>query len=107
MMCIQENKGQLNTPAEHDINAPPAWVAGYSGEKVVICIVDDGVDHPHPELTDYYVSIFFEIFRNVALFLEQSPKTSKFSGDFRVTDLISVALFSHCLALFAKRNEGK
>ncbi|CAF2545866.1 unnamed protein product [Rotaria sp. Silwood2] len=49
-----ENKGQLGTPADHDINVTPAWLAGYSGKDVTVCIVDDGLDHPHPELTDHY-----------------------------------------------------
>ncbi|CAF4594129.1 unnamed protein product [Rotaria sp. Silwood1] len=49
-----ENKGQFNTPANHDINVAPAWLAGYSGKDVTICIVDDGLDHPHPELVDHY-----------------------------------------------------
>jgi len=31
-------------------------LAGYSGKNVVICIVDDGLDHFHPELSDRYVS---------------------------------------------------
>lgn len=54
---LQENEGQLNTPADHDINVIPAWEAGYSGKGVVISIIDDGLDHKHPELTDRYVSI--------------------------------------------------
>lgn len=33
-----------------------AWSAGYSGKGVVICIVDDGLDHQHPDLSDRYVS---------------------------------------------------
>ncbi|CAF2019698.1 unnamed protein product [Rotaria magnacalcarata] len=49
-----ENEGQLNTPPNHDINMAPAWLAGYSGKNVTICIVDDGLDHPHPELADRY-----------------------------------------------------
>ncbi len=35
-----------------------AWLAGYSGKDVLICIVDDGLDHPHPELRDHYVSFY-------------------------------------------------
>ncbi len=52
-----ENEGQLNTPANHDINVIPAWLAGYSGKDVLISIIDDGLDHKHPELIDRYVSI--------------------------------------------------
>jgi subtilisin family serine protease len=46
----------MNTPPEHDINVAPAWLAGYSGKGVTICIIDDGVDHRHPDLNDRYVS---------------------------------------------------
>ncbi|CAF3465528.1 unnamed protein product [Rotaria sp. Silwood1] len=49
-----ENEGQLNTPANHDINVIPAWLAGYSGKGVTISIIDDGLDHKHPELNDRY-----------------------------------------------------
>ncbi len=38
----------------------PAWQAGYSGKGVTICIVDDGLDHPHPELADHYVSFYLK-----------------------------------------------
>jgi subtilisin family serine protease len=34
----------------------PAWLAGYSGKGVTISIIDDGLDHKHPELIDRYVS---------------------------------------------------
>jgi len=54
---FKENEGQLNTPANHDINVIPAWLAGYSGKGVIISIIDDGLDHKHPELIDRYVSI--------------------------------------------------
>ncbi|CAF1145419.1 unnamed protein product [Rotaria sordida] len=49
-----ENKGQLGTPSNHDLNIAPAWRAGYCGKGITICIVDDGLDHPHPELADHY-----------------------------------------------------
>ncbi|CAF0806074.1 unnamed protein product [Didymodactylos carnosus] len=51
-----ENEGQMDTPANHDINVIPAWLAGYSGKNVTICIVDDGLDHSHPELKDRYLA---------------------------------------------------
>lgn len=54
---FKENLGQLNTPPNHDINTVPAWLAGYSGKNVTICIIDDGLDHRHPDLVDSYVSI--------------------------------------------------
>ncbi|UJR30244.1 hypothetical protein I4U23_017782 [Adineta vaga] len=49
-----ENEGQFKSPASHDMNVAPVWIAGYSGKNIVICIVDDGLDHPHPELVDRY-----------------------------------------------------
>lgn len=49
----------MNTPAKHDINVIPAWLAGYSGRGVTIMIVDDGLDHEHPELAERYVSNSF------------------------------------------------
>ncbi len=36
----------------------PAWRAGYSGKNVLISIIDDGLDHLHPELKDHYVSFY-------------------------------------------------
>lgn len=46
----------MNTPAKHDVNVIPAWLAGYSGKGVTISIIDDGLDHEHPELAERYVS---------------------------------------------------
>lgn len=37
------------------MNVIPAWLAGYSGKGVLITIIDDGLDHKHPELSDRYV----------------------------------------------------
>ncbi len=52
----------MNTPANHDINVIPAWLAGYSGKGITISIIDDGLDHKHPELIDRYVSIKIYLF---------------------------------------------
>lgn len=52
----------MKTPANHDINVIPAWLAGYSGKDVIISIIDDGLDHKHPELTDKYVSLISQTF---------------------------------------------
>ena len=41
------------------MNVIPAWQAGFSGQGVLISIIDDGLDHQHPELIDRYVSIAF------------------------------------------------
>jgi subtilisin family serine protease len=37
-----------------DINVIPAWEHGITGKGVVVTIVDDGVEHDHPDLIDNY-----------------------------------------------------
>jgi subtilisin family serine protease len=69
---FKENEGQMNTPANHDINVIPAWLAGYSGKGITISIIDDGLDHKHPELIDRYVSIKIYLF--VLFFLGEKIK---------------------------------
>eukprot|EP00039_Didymoeca_costata_P001820 m.55382 g.55382 ORF g.55382 m.55382 type:complete len:760 (+) comp10981_c0_seq3:158-2437(+) len=39
-----------------DINVIPAWEKGYTGEGVVVTIVDDGMDYSHPDLKENYDS---------------------------------------------------
>ena len=56
LFLLQENEGQLNTPPDYDLNTVVAWKAGYKGSGVSVCIVDDGVQHSHPDLSDRYVS---------------------------------------------------
>jgi subtilisin family serine protease len=36
------------------LNVGPAWSKGYSGRGVVVTIVDDGVEHDHPDLVANY-----------------------------------------------------
>ena len=38
----------------HDINVVPVWDAGYTGKGVVVTIVDDGMEHDHPDLQANY-----------------------------------------------------
>ncbi|XP_014667466.1 PREDICTED: PC3-like endoprotease variant B [Priapulus caudatus] len=48
------NTGQTGGPPGYDLNIESAWSRGYSGRGVVICILDDGVDHSHPDLVENY-----------------------------------------------------
>lgn len=40
----------------HDMKVQEAWKLGYTGKNVVVTIMDDGVDHTHPDLVTNYVS---------------------------------------------------
>jgi subtilisin family serine protease len=37
-------------------SVPQAWTAGYSGQGILVSIVDDGLAHAHPDLRDRYVA---------------------------------------------------
>ncbi len=47
------NTGQTSGLAGEDINATDIWNL-YRGEGVIISIVDDGLDHEHPDIEDNY-----------------------------------------------------
>ena len=57
------NQGQLKIPPLHDLNVKNAWLSGYTGRNISIVIVDDGLDHEHPDFQGKYV-ITLEIFLN-------------------------------------------
>uniref|UniRef100_A0A7M5X1B5 P/Homo B domain-containing protein n=1 Tax=Clytia hemisphaerica TaxID=252671 RepID=A0A7M5X1B5_9CNID len=38
----------------HDMNILPVWKRGITGKGVVVSILDDGIEHTHPELRDNY-----------------------------------------------------
>ena len=48
---VQDNFGQ-NMYGLDRIGAPEAWTAGYTGEGIVIAVIDSGIDVTHPELDD-------------------------------------------------------
>ncbi len=50
-----DNKGQSNGTPGIDANVIPAWNAGFLGNDVQIAIVDDGLQHEHPDLKENYV----------------------------------------------------
>lgn len=37
------------------MNVIPAWKKGYTGKNVVVTILDDGIEHDHPDLQQNYV----------------------------------------------------
>ena len=52
----QLNQGQSTGPAGVDVDVMPVWRQGITGRGVVVSILDDGVDHTHPDLRDNFVS---------------------------------------------------
>ncbi len=60
------NEGQMKIPANHDLNVRTAWMNGYSGKNISIVIIDDGIDHEHPDFEGKYVNYNINI---VILFL--------------------------------------
>jgi len=48
------NDGQTTGPAGFDSNIEPVWKRGITGKGVVLSVLDDGMDHTHPELVDNY-----------------------------------------------------
>jgi len=50
------NTGQNGGTVDEDVHILPAWNEGLSGEGIVIGIVDDGLQHDHPDLSANYLS---------------------------------------------------
>ena len=48
------NDGQTTGPSGFDSNIEPVWKKGITGKGVVLSVLDDGMDHTHPELKDNY-----------------------------------------------------
>ena len=41
------------------MNVKSAWQAGYTGEGVLVAVVDDGFNKDHPDLVQSFVSFLF------------------------------------------------
>ena len=48
------NLGQTSGPAKFDSKVYDVWQRGYTGKGIVLSVLDDGMDHTHPELKDNY-----------------------------------------------------
>lgn len=53
-MWYLKNRGQSGGEKYLDLNVEVSWQSGFNGEGVVLCILDDGVDHTHPDLAANY-----------------------------------------------------
>lgn len=49
-----KNDGQTAGPKGFDSGIVPVWKRGITGKGVVLSVLDDGMDHTHPELKDNY-----------------------------------------------------
>jgi len=49
-----KNTGQTSGPPKFDSKVYEVWEMGYTGKGVVISVLDDGMDHTHPDLKDNY-----------------------------------------------------
>ncbi|KAL5015232.1 hypothetical protein ScPMuIL_009502 [Solemya velum] len=48
------NTGQSGGVPGLDMNVVPAWKRGMTGKGVIVTIMDDGIDHEHPDLKNRY-----------------------------------------------------
>ena len=46
-----KNNGQFSGGANQDINVEPVWAGGNLGADITVAVVDDGLDHQHPDLS--------------------------------------------------------
>ena len=56
MVVIFFHFQRSNATGGFDMRVVQAWSKGYSGRGVVVTILDDGIEHSHPDLHQNYVS---------------------------------------------------
>ncbi|KAL3883396.1 hypothetical protein ACJMK2_029664, partial [Sinanodonta woodiana] len=49
-----ENYGQTGGKVGIDMNVVSVWKAGFTGKGIVVTVLDDGIDHSHPDLKKNY-----------------------------------------------------
>ena len=49
------NRNQVNSQLP-DMNVTGAWEQGYTGKKISVTFLDDGLERLHPDLIDNYVN---------------------------------------------------
>jgi subtilisin family serine protease/subtilisin-like proprotein convertase family protein len=60
------NTGQVGGTPGADINVLPAWQEGYTGQGVIVGVVDSGVYYAHPDLAaNYNASLSYDYFENI------------------------------------------
>jgi subtilisin-like proprotein convertase family protein/rhodanese-related sulfurtransferase len=83
-----DNHGQtLGTPGQ-DANVNPVWTLGYTGKGVVIAIVDDSLEHNHPDLDDNYRADLSKDYKANVIDNDPSPEGM---GDFHGTPVAGIA----------------
>lgn len=48
------NVGQTGGKVGLDLNVEPAWRNNFTGAGLIVCILDDGIDHTHPDLINNF-----------------------------------------------------
>ena len=56
IIALQHNEGQTGGVPGFDVNVQMVWYQGYTGQGIVVTVLDDGCDYHHPDLIDNYVS---------------------------------------------------
>ena len=51
-----KNTGQKGLAVRNDIAVEGAWNLGYDGNKILIQIIDDGLDYKHDDLKNKYMA---------------------------------------------------
>lgn len=101
---VFQNRASNKDSDEVDLNVQEAWQLGYSGKGVVVTIMDDGLDHTHPDLSANYVILFSQFLLVLAWWLRW--KTSLLSccnGSQSVCSALFVVSSKICLILGVRK----